>query len=152
MASNAQQCSNRFVTIVTAKPRSPRQKFRKGDRSRRMWTVREEEILGACLIDLVARGWKSDNGFRTGYLGKIEDAIRKEFPKDIKGQPHVTSKLTAWKKSYTSLGKLLARSGVGFNSDNEYKIECDDDQWEAIVMVSTCMFAISDKVYFNVAL
>ena len=118
-----------------------------------MWTVREEEILAACLIDLVARGWKSDNGFRAGYLGRIEDVIRKEFPNtDIKGQPHVTSKLTAWKKSYTSLGKILARSGVGFNSDNEYKIECDDDQWEAIVMVSTCMFAISDKVYFNVAL
>ena len=99
--------------------------------------------MAVCLADLVARGWKSDNGFRTGYLGMIEDAIRKEFPNtDIKGQPHVTSKLTAWKKHYTSLKNILARSGVGFNSDNEYKIECDDDQWETIVMVSTCQFCV----------
>ncbi|KAG6420821.1 hypothetical protein SASPL_117360 [Salvia splendens] len=45
---------------------APRQKFRKGDRSRRMWIAREEEILATCLLDLVARGWKSDNGFRAG--------------------------------------------------------------------------------------
>ncbi|XP_042058409.1 uncharacterized protein LOC121802780 [Salvia splendens] len=116
-------------------PLTSQRKFRKGDRSRRIWTVREEEILDACLLDLVSSGWKSDNGFRTGYLGKIEDAIRKEFPNtDIKGTPHVNSKLTAWKKSYQSLRGILGRSGVGFNSDGEYRIECDDDQWEAIVM------------------
>lgn len=88
------------------------------------------------MLDLVSRGWKSDNGFRAGYLGKIEDAIRKEFPNtDIKGTPHVTLKINAWKKSYNSLRGILGRSGVGFNSDNEYWIECDDDQWEAIVLV-----------------
>ncbi|KAG6407659.1 hypothetical protein SASPL_130656 [Salvia splendens] len=113
--------------------RSPRRKFCKGDRSRRIWTVRDEEVLAACMLDLVARGWKSDNGFRTGYLGKIEDAIRKEFPTtDIKGTPYITSKIAAWNRCYTSLRGILGRSGVGFNSDGEYNIECDDDQWEAI--------------------
>ncbi|KAG6418410.1 hypothetical protein SASPL_120614 [Salvia splendens] len=30
--------------------------------------------------------WKSDNGFRTGYLGKIEDALKAQFSlTDIKG-------------------------------------------------------------------
>lgn len=53
---------------------SPRQKFRKGDRTRRMWTPREEEILAETLLELVARGWKADNGFRAGYLTKIEDS------------------------------------------------------------------------------
>ncbi|KAL1536920.1 hypothetical protein AAHA92_29494 [Salvia divinorum] len=38
-------------------------KFRKGDQSRRLWTVREEEILIGSLLELVADGWKSDNGF-----------------------------------------------------------------------------------------
>ncbi|XP_042055577.1 uncharacterized protein LOC121800082 [Salvia splendens] len=116
---------------------SPRQKYHKGDRSRRMWTIREEEILAATLLDLVARGWKSDNGFRAGYLQKIEDAIRAEFPNtDIKGTPHVTSRLQAWKKSYTSLCKILGRTGVGFNNDGEYKIDCDNEQWAQIVQVS----------------
>ncbi|KAG6431359.1 hypothetical protein SASPL_109438 [Salvia splendens] len=40
----------------------------KADRSRRIWSVREEEILMATLKELAANGWKSDNGFRSGYL------------------------------------------------------------------------------------
>ncbi|KAL1564376.1 hypothetical protein AAHA92_06727 [Salvia divinorum] len=109
-------------------------KFRKGDLSRRLWTVREEEILIGSLLELVAGGWKSDNGFRSGYLGRIEDNIRKEFPKtDIKGTPHVVSKITAWKKSYGSLREILSRSGVGFNVDGEYKIDIEDDQWAQVV-------------------
>lgn len=115
---------------------TPRKKFRKGDRTRRMWTPREEEILAATLLELVARGWKSDNGFRAGYLTKIEDSLRAEFPNtDLKGTPHITSKISAWKKSYGLLRNILSRSGVGFNTDNEYKIDCSDDQWEQIVQV-----------------
>ncbi|KAG6427767.1 hypothetical protein SASPL_112014 [Salvia splendens] len=128
----------RAVKVCTLLPLwnyvSPRQKYHKGDRSRRMWTIREEEILAATLLDLVARGWKSDNGFRAGYLQKIENDIRAEFPNtDIKGTPHVTSRLQAWKKSYTSLCKILGRTGVGFNNDGEYKIDCDNEQWVQIV-------------------
>ncbi|XP_042005245.1 uncharacterized protein LOC121753990 [Salvia splendens] len=114
---------------------TPRQKFRKGDRSRRMWTPREEEILASCLVELVAGGWKSDNGFRAGYLQKIEDSIRIEFPNtDIQGTPHVTSRISAWKKSYGILRNILARTGVGFNHDGTHKIDCDDEQWAHIVM------------------
>ncbi|KAL1534751.1 hypothetical protein AAHA92_30891 [Salvia divinorum] len=109
-------------------------KFQKGDRSRRMWSIREEEILVASLLELVARGWKSDNGFRSGYLGKIEDSIRKKFPNsDIKGTPHVVSKISSWKKNYSSLRGILVRSGVGFNVHGDYKIDIDDDQWAQVV-------------------
>ncbi|KAG6412479.1 hypothetical protein SASPL_125158 [Salvia splendens] len=115
-------------------PSSARRKFRKGDRTRRTWTVREEEILVVSMLELLARGWKSNNGFSSGYLGRIEDNLRVEFPNtDLKGTPHITSKITAWNKNYISLTKILARSGIGFNSDGKYMIECDDDQWEAIV-------------------
>ncbi|KAL1563231.1 hypothetical protein AAHA92_05721 [Salvia divinorum] len=84
-----------------------RNKFRKGDCSRRMWTVREEEILIASLLELVALG----------------------------DSPHVVSKITAWKMSYGSLRCILGRSGVGFNMNGEYKIDIDDDQWAQVVMV-----------------
>ncbi|KAG6413993.1 hypothetical protein SASPL_126709 [Salvia splendens] len=63
---------------------SLRQKFRKGDRTRRMWTPREEEILAATLLELVARG-----------------------------NPHVNSKISAWKKSYGYLQNILSRTGGG---------------------------------------
>ncbi|XP_047940218.1 uncharacterized protein LOC125187637 isoform X2 [Salvia hispanica] len=108
-----------------------RNKFRKGERSRRMWTAREEEILAASLLELTATGWKADNGFRAGYLSKIEDSLRAEFPNtDLKGNPHINSKMQAWKKSYGSLRLILGRSGVGFNNHGDYKIDCSDDQWD----------------------
>ncbi|KAG6414049.1 hypothetical protein SASPL_126766 [Salvia splendens] len=47
--------------------KTARLKFRKGERSRRMWSTREGEVLIASLVKLVAQGWKSDNGFRAGY-------------------------------------------------------------------------------------
>ena len=108
-----------------------------------MWVAKEEEILAATLMELVARGWKSDNGFRSGYLTKIEDSIREEFPNsDLKGQPHITSKIGAWKKSYGLLRNILSRSGVGFNNDGQYKIDCSDDQWDQIVAVLNNLYSI----------
>ncbi|KAL1545531.1 hypothetical protein AAHA92_22246 [Salvia divinorum] len=111
-----------------------RPKYRKGDRTRRMWSEREEDILAASLLELVARGWKSDNSFRAGYLKRIEDSLRKEFPAtDLKGTPHINSKISSWKKSFNSLQLILTRTGVGFNSHRDYKIDCNDEQWEQIV-------------------
>ncbi|KAG6392312.1 hypothetical protein SASPL_146528 [Salvia splendens] len=120
----------------TCNPEKSRRKFKKGDRTRRIWLHREEEILAASLVKLVALWWKSDNGFRTRYLQKCEDGIRQEFPtSDIKGTPHVVSKITSWKTSYTSLRNILERTGVGFSSNGDYKIDIDDEQWEHVVKV-----------------
>lgn len=114
-----------------------RRKYRKGDRTRRIWSAREEEILASSLLELVARGWKSDNGYRCGYLTRIEDNLRKEFPNtDLKGTPHIVSRMSAWKKNYNSLRKILAKTGVGFSSDGAHKIDCSDEQWEQIVAVN----------------
>lgn len=122
------------ILVVVSNP--PRQKYRKGDRTRRMWVQKEEDILAASLLELTARGWKSDNGFRAGYLSKIEDDLRAEFPKtDLRGNPHINSKIGAWKKSYGILRSILSRSGIGFNTDGDYKIDCSDEQWEQIVAV-----------------
>ncbi|KAG6395957.1 hypothetical protein SASPL_142091 [Salvia splendens] len=102
----------------------------KSDRSRRIWSAREEEILMATLKELAANGWKSDNGFRNGYLVRAREAIKSEFPKtDIMPHPHIYSKITTWKRNYESLKTMLSYSGIGFNSDGTYRIECDDEQW-----------------------
>ena len=61
-----------------------------------------------------------------------------EFPtSDIKGSLHVVSKLTVWEASYTSLCKILERTGVGFSSNGDYKIDIDDERWEHVVKVLT---------------
>ncbi|KAG6391009.1 hypothetical protein SASPL_148755 [Salvia splendens] len=117
--------------VVTA---TSRNKFRKGKRSRRMWTPQEEDILAATLLELTATGWKSDNGFRAGYLSKIEDNLRAEFPNtDLEGNPYINSKIGAWKKSYGLLQSILSRTGVGWNHHGDHKFDCSDEQWEQIM-------------------
>ena len=106
-----------------------------------MWTTREEDVLVSALIELAATGWKSDNGFRAGYLGRIEQRLRQAFPNtDLMGDPHINSKIGAWKKNHKSLSQILSRSGVGFTAD--FKIDCDDEQWEQIVKVNLCESAL----------
>ncbi|KAL8529328.1 hypothetical protein ACS0TY_006658 [Phlomoides rotata] len=85
--------------------------------TRRIWTTHEEKVLINVLKELVNKGYKSDNGFRTGYLIKCEEVLKADFPKtDRQASPHITSKLTSWKKSYSSLVTAHTTTGVGFNT------------------------------------
>lgn len=64
------------------------------------------------------------------------ESIRVEFPNsDIRGTPHVTSKISAWKKSYNNHRGILARTRVGFKPYGDFKIDCDDEKWEQIMNV-----------------
>ncbi|PIN01430.1 hypothetical protein CDL12_26062 [Handroanthus impetiginosus] len=62
---------------------------RKVDSKRRIWTIKEEEALIVTLKDVVAAGWKCENGFHTGGFGWnestnmiiIEDSIWDNYVK-----------------------------------------------------------------------
>ena len=78
------------------------------DKARCSWSDREKAALIHVFKELVATGWKSDNGFRGGYLKMAEEWLQKEFPRtDIKANPHIQSKLIALKKNYNLLAKIL---------------------------------------------
>lgn len=90
----------------------------------------------ASLKDLVALGWKSDNGFRGGYFNKGEVWLQKEFPRtDIRANPHIQSKITQLKRNYNLLAKILDRSGVGFYVHRDFKIDYSDEEWDQIAKV-----------------
>ena len=108
--------------------------------NRRIWTDREEDVLLTTLKELVVQGWKSDHGFRAGYLVRLEEALRREFPTtDLKVYPNIISKVSAWKKSYYTLEYILKQSGVAFNLNGDHRIDCDDQQWAEIVEVCLCL-------------
>ncbi|XP_057773941.1 uncharacterized protein LOC130993179 [Salvia miltiorrhiza] len=110
------------------------EKSMKPGKTRRSWSVREEEVLLAALKELVVQGWKSDNGFKAGYLGKLQEAVKNAFPgTDLRGTPHIHSKIQTWKKNYASLSYMLTKTGVGFNVDGKYMIDCDTELWNEIV-------------------
>ncbi|GER37362.1 homeodomain-like/winged-helix DNA-binding family protein [Striga asiatica] len=113
---------------------------------RRSWTVEEERALIQGLKDLVARGWKADNGFRSGYTTILEQYMRQQFPTTtIRADPHISSKITVWKKNYILLAPLLAQtSGVGW-SETGHMLEVDEPIWKDYVQVYPKAKALRNK-------
>lgn len=72
---------------------------RKGG-TRRTWKQTEEQCLLDALKELVAEGWKCDNGFKNGFLNALEQAMAKKFPGcDLKGFHIFIPKCTCGKNS-----------------------------------------------------
>ncbi|XP_047945053.1 uncharacterized protein LOC125191691 isoform X2 [Salvia hispanica] len=106
----------------------------KPERTRRSWSRREEDVMIMALHDIVAGGWKADNGFRPGHSKMIYVVLKREIPNtELRVSPHINSNIATWKRDYHSLSNILNRSGIGFNSDGGHRIECNDDQWAQIV-------------------
>ncbi|KAL0361905.1 UNVERIFIED_CONTAM: hypothetical protein Sradi_3875000 [Sesamum radiatum] len=102
-----------------------------GKASRHIWSTVEEEALLECLRDIVRFGWKCDNGFRTGYLTMLEQLLKKKYPESgLKSDPHISSKIHVWKKTYACISDMLAKSGFGWNESMQ-------------------MIAVSDEVFDN---
>ncbi|KZV32950.1 hypothetical protein F511_01461 [Dorcoceras hygrometricum] len=109
---------------------------KKGDKTRRTWSAREEEVLITALKDVITKGWKSENGFKAGYLTLLESAMHSAIPgTDLRGNPHINSKVHVWKKTYGTLVTLLGKSGVGWN-DTEKTVEATDETWDVIIKVN----------------
>ncbi|KAG8383401.1 hypothetical protein BUALT_Bualt04G0008800 [Buddleja alternifolia] len=106
---------------------------KKGDKSRRSWSQREEEVLITALKEIISSGWKAENGFKIGYLQTLEQHVVKAFPStDIRAMPHINSKIHVWKKNYGSLVSMLSKSGIGWN-DTTKMIEAHDEAWDSYV-------------------
>ncbi|XP_073017154.1 uncharacterized protein [Primulina eburnea] len=110
-------------------------KGKKTDKLRRTWTAPEEEVLILALKDIITKGYKTENGFRNGYLPLLESALQNAFKdSDLRGHPHITSKIHVWKKHYGCLTTLLAKSGIGWN-ETENMIDATNEAWDAILKV-----------------
>ncbi|KAL8501033.1 hypothetical protein ACS0TY_020564 [Phlomoides rotata] len=115
-----------------------KKKGKKTERNRCAWTPIEETVLVGLMKDLVAKGWKTENGFKSGYLLKLEAGMVKMLPEmDIRANPHITSRLTIWKKIHGSLQTMLkSNSGIGFNATTGLLL-CHDECWDHIVKADT---------------
>ncbi|KAL8483333.1 hypothetical protein ACS0TY_026140 [Phlomoides rotata] len=103
--------------------------------SRHVWTYVEELELVGALKDLVVKGQKCDNGFKSGYLLLLENVLSVKFPgTDLKGDPYINSKIHVWKKQYACLNSMLSVSGIGLNSST-YHIDALPEVWDAYVKV-----------------
>ncbi|KAL0308911.1 UNVERIFIED_CONTAM: hypothetical protein Sradi_5833400 [Sesamum radiatum] len=82
---------------------------RDGKLSRRVWSTAKEEVSLEYLRETIRTGWKSDNGFRSGYLGVLEILLNKACPNSgLKAEPHLSSKIHVWKKTYGYINDMMA--------------------------------------------
>lgn len=108
----------------------------KPQKPRRSWSPTEELVLVCALKDIVNAGMKCDNGFQSGYLSALEKAMTNRFPgTDLKGDPHIQSKIHVWKKNYSCLNTMLSRSGFGWNCSTNTLDVRDDQVWNEYVKV-----------------
>ncbi|KZV51536.1 hypothetical protein F511_05852 [Dorcoceras hygrometricum] len=108
-------------------------RLKKGEKTRRTWSPREEDVLISALKDIITKGWKSENGFKPGYLSLLESSMNASIPgTDLRGNPHINSKVHVWKKTYATLVTLLGKSGVGWN-DTDNTVDATDETWDTII-------------------
>ncbi|KAL8471310.1 hypothetical protein ACS0TY_028821 [Phlomoides rotata] len=105
------------------------------ENGRRSWSVREEQVLSEAMKKIVLEGWKTENGFKVGYLNLLSTYMKQVFPNtDLKPEPHINSRITVWKRNYHSLFEILKNTGVGLDSTTKM-IEATDEQWDAFMKV-----------------
>ncbi|KAG6385815.1 hypothetical protein SASPL_154696 [Salvia splendens] len=74
----------------------------KPERTRRSWSER----------DIIAGGWKVDNGFRPGHSKMIYNMLKREIPNtELRVSHHINSKIATWKRDYHSLALLRRLEG-----------------------------------------
>ncbi|KAL8524161.1 hypothetical protein ACS0TY_013938 [Phlomoides rotata] len=99
------------------------------------------------LKELVLKGIKCDNGFRSGYLTILENNLGAKFPgTGLKGEPHINSKIHVWKRQYVCLKSMLGISGVGLNS-TIYHVEALPEVWESQIKVDPITKSLKNKVF-----
>ncbi|XP_042388796.1 FKBP12-interacting protein of 37 kDa-like isoform X1 [Zingiber officinale] len=68
--------------------------------AKHLWTKQEDAALVDCLVELSKDSvWKSENGFRTGYLLHLEELMDVKVPSsNLKATPHIESRYKLLKR------------------------------------------------------
>ncbi|KAL8554561.1 hypothetical protein ACS0TY_002667 [Phlomoides rotata] len=103
------------------------------DNGRWGWSLHEEQVLFEAMKKIMREGWKTENGFKMGYLNLLFTYMKQVFPNtDLKPEPQINSRITVWKRNYHSLFEMLKNTGVGLDSTTKM-IEATNEQWDAFM-------------------
>ncbi|KAJ9561091.1 hypothetical protein OSB04_006251 [Centaurea solstitialis] len=102
-------------------------------RNYRNWTNEE-----AC-VDMVNKGaYKADNGFKSGYLQHLEQALKITLPtSDLKARPHIESKMKVMRVDWQIVYDMVHgtnTSGFGYDPVT-HCVTADAEVWKAYLMV-----------------
>ncbi|XP_039135217.1 uncharacterized protein LOC120272458 [Dioscorea cayenensis subsp. rotundata] len=98
------------------------------------WTIEEDKALIEALVELsIDAMWRSENGFRNGYLFQLERMIKAKIPRTtLKAMPNIESRVKLLRRQTTAIADLLCISGFVWNHENS-TIECEKSSYDEYV-------------------
>ena len=90
-------------------------------RNKRFWTADEDKVLVSALLELATDPhWKCENGFRNGYMVRLEEIIGKALPRSgLKATPHIDSRLKTLVSKFRAIAQMLSTSGFMWDDDKK---------------------------------
>ncbi|CAI9302515.1 unnamed protein product [Lactuca saligna] len=103
------------------------------------WTIIEDAKLVEALVNMVNMGgFKADNGFKSGYLLHLENALKEKISNsDILGKPHIKSRIKTMKKDWYVVYDMVNgtnTSGFGYDSST-HSITAKPSVWNSYMQV-----------------
>lgn len=88
-------------------------------KNKRFWSSEEDNALVAALSELATDPhWKCDNGFRNGYMNRLEEVVNKSIPGcGLKAVPHIESRLKTLGTKFRAIIQILNLSGVKWDDE-----------------------------------
>lgn len=108
-------------------------------RNYRGWSAQEDAKLVEALANMVnTKGFKSDNGFRSGYLQHLELSLKESLPDSgLLGKPHIESRIKTMKRDWQVVFDMLQNSGFGYDKELNC-VTADASVWGPYLEVHAC--------------
>ncbi|KAL8535622.1 hypothetical protein ACS0TY_011302 [Phlomoides rotata] len=115
---------------------------------RRVWTLNEENMLARAMETIIQRGWKLENGFRSGYLKLLEKEMKLIDPTcDLRAEPHISLRIHAWKRNHAVLTSVINKSGMSWDSIKYQIVVENEDVWADYIKVDPYAKGMRYKSY-----
>ena len=90
-------------------------------RNKRFWSAGEDKVLVSTLLELATDPhWKCENGFRNGYMVRLEEIIGKALPRcGLKATPHIESRRKTLVSKFRAIAQMLPTSGFLWDDDKK---------------------------------
>lgn len=116
----------------------------------RSWVEAEDNVLVDILTELTLDGkWKSDTGFKSGYLKVIEQKLTEKLPTCGLTTTNIDSRIKTLKKHAMAINEMVT-IGSGFEFDYiNNKLVCEKslfDDWAKVFYVF-CSYFISGDLF-----